>query len=150
MEEELIESKTITKEDLILIASSLKSFSNSYTDIVQVTFLISKTLEKFLQNPLFIFIHDPWGPHCKDIFNTLKELEKQKLITTTEDCYGLSKTFHITKLGYSIALKGKNLMSRYDKNSIKKLSSIINDFTYLEMIAYIKRNFSEIENNYQN
>ncbi|WP_061243409.1 hypothetical protein [Leptospira interrogans] len=141
--------KIINREDLVLIASSLRSFSNSYTDIVQITFLLSKVLEKSIQNSLFNFTSDLWGPHCNDIFYILQELEKQKLVTTTEDRSGLYKTFHMTKLGYSIASTKLKLISRYEKNSIKKLSSVINDFTYLKMIAYIKLNFPERGNNIQ-
>ncbi|WP_061256881.1 hypothetical protein [Leptospira interrogans] len=135
--------KIITKEDLVLIASCFRSFSNSYTDIVQITFLLSKALEKSSQNSLFNFIYDSWGPHCNDIFYILQELEKQKLIETIEGSNRLYKTFHITKLGYSTTSKKLKLISRYERNSIKKLSSVINDFTYLKMIAYIKLNFPE-------
>ncbi|EKR55101.1 hypothetical protein LEP1GSC105_2550 [Leptospira interrogans str. UI 12758] len=131
------------------LASCFRSFSNSYTDIVQITFLLSKALEKSSQNSLFNFIYDSWGPHCNDIFYILQELEKQKLVAITEDRSGLYKTFHIMKLGYSIASKKLKLISRYERNSIKKLSSVINDFTYLKMIAYIRLNFPERENNIQ-
>ncbi|QOI52586.1 hypothetical protein Lepto1489_14790 [Leptospira interrogans serovar Bataviae] len=133
----------------MLIASCFRSFSNLYTDIVQITFLLSKVLEKSIQNSLFNFSSDSWGLHCNDIFYILQELEKQKLIETIEGSNGLYKTFHITKLGYSTTSKKLKLISRYERNSIKKLSSVINDFTYLKMIAYIKLNFPERGNNIQ-
>ncbi|EMO78989.1 hypothetical protein LEP1GSC126_2985 [Leptospira kirschneri str. 200801774] len=134
----------ITKEDLVLIAAFESSFSTSYTNIVQSVYLISRIIERSTGTKLFTFEHNSWGPQCEEIFYVIKDIEKKEIILTTEDSNGFYKTFHITKSGYNLRLKRLKLLSRKDLQLLKKLLSTINDFTYLEKIEYIKREFSEI------
>ena len=134
------------KDEVVLAAMApAKGKPHSPVQVQKLLFLLDREAKNLVGGPHFNFVPYNYGPFDKEVYQILRKLDEQGMITIRSE--GSLRTYALTPAGQEDGDRILKKLSNQARDYINSVSAFVQKLTFMQLVSSIYQQYPDMREN---